>query len=139
MTKALKNFPKSNKSPNLVTLLERINHFKLVDNHLVNPPSQSVKLHLNWVWFYEQQWSSGYGRRLKFYRLWVWIPGPYTRWTFFHINLWQKLKYLFEKGQKNQKEAGIALLKKQGSNHNWDRLVLTWNDMQRFYNFYFLN
>ena len=28
-------------------------------------------------------WSSGYGRRLMFQRLWVRIPAPYTVWTFF--------------------------------------------------------
>ena len=27
-------------------------------------------------------WSSGYGRRLKFQRLWVRIPARYTGWTF---------------------------------------------------------
>ena len=26
-------------------------------------------------------WSSGYGRRLTFERSWVWIPAPYTGWT----------------------------------------------------------
>ena len=34
-----------------------------------------------------EPWSSGYGRRLMFRRLWVRIPVPYTRWTFFHIYL----------------------------------------------------
>ena len=28
-------------------------------------------------------WSSGYGRRLMFQWLWVWIPAPYSGWTFF--------------------------------------------------------
>ena len=28
-------------------------------------------------------WSSGYGRRHIFWRLWVRIPAPYTGWTFF--------------------------------------------------------
>ena len=26
-------------------------------------------------------WSSGYGRRLMFWRSWIWIPVPYTGWT----------------------------------------------------------
>ena len=33
-----------------------------------------------------EPWSSGYGRRLMFRRLWVWIPAPYTGWTFFTYN-----------------------------------------------------
>ena len=32
-----------------------------------------------------EPWSSGYGKRLKFQRLWVRIPAPYTGWTFFTI------------------------------------------------------
>ena len=32
-------------------------------------------------------WSSGYGRRLMFWRTWVWIPAPYTGWAFIHILL----------------------------------------------------
>ena len=35
----------------------------------------------------QEPWSSGYGRRLMFQRLWVQIPAPYTGWTFFHIYL----------------------------------------------------
>ena len=31
--------------------------------------------------------SWGYGRRLVFQRLWVWIPALYTGWTFFHISI----------------------------------------------------
>ena len=30
-----------------------------------------------------EPWSSGYGRRLMFQRLWVQIPALYTGWTFF--------------------------------------------------------
>ena len=30
-----------------------------------------------------EPWSSGYGRRLMFQRLWVWNPALYTWWTFF--------------------------------------------------------
>ena len=34
-----------------------------------------------------EPWSSGYGRRLVFKRLWVQIPALYTGWKFFHIYL----------------------------------------------------
>ena len=33
----------------------------------------------------QEPWSSGYGWRLTFWRLWVWIPAPYTGWTFFTL------------------------------------------------------
>ena len=42
-------------------------------------------------------WYSGYKRRLVFKSLWVQIPESDTRWTFFHIDLLQKLICLFEK------------------------------------------
>ena len=35
-----------------------------------------------WMCFREP-WSSGYVRRLMLWRLWVWIPVPYTGWTLF--------------------------------------------------------
>ena len=34
-----------------------------------------------------EPWSSGYGKRLAFWRSWVQIPAPYTGWTFFHMYL----------------------------------------------------
>ena len=35
-----------------------------------------------------EPWSSGYGSRLMFQRLWVWIPVPYSEWKFFsHLNV----------------------------------------------------
>ena len=38
-----------------------------------------TEVYLRWA----EPWSSGYGRRLMSWRLWVWIPAPYTGWTFF--------------------------------------------------------
>ena len=32
-----------------------------------------------------ETWSSGYGRRLMFRRLWLQIPAPYTGWALFHF------------------------------------------------------
>ena len=54
-----------------------------------------------------------------FERLWVRIPAPYTRWTFFHIDFLYKLYCLFEKtkNKKNEKEAGVGpFLKTTDSN-----------------------
>ena len=40
--------------------------------------------HKNKKWsFGRAPWSSGYGRRPMFWRLWIRIPVPYTGWTFF--------------------------------------------------------
>ena len=36
-----------------------------------------------------EPWSSGYGRRLMFWRSWVRIPAPYTGWTFFTLICWK--------------------------------------------------
>ena len=33
----------------------------------------------------QEPWSSGYGRKLMFWRSWVQIPEPYIGWTFFHV------------------------------------------------------
>ena len=35
----------------------------------------------------EEAWSSGYGRSLMFWKLWVRIAAPFTGWTFFHAYL----------------------------------------------------
>ena len=61
----------------------------------------------------EGPWSSGYGRRLMFVRSWVWIPAPYTgySWHFSHC-----IVCLLEKTENKQKEAGFGpffLKKKQ--------------------------
>ena len=39
-----------------------------------------------------EPWSSGYGRRLVFWRLWVQIPAPDIWWNFFHIFVWKDEK-----------------------------------------------
>ena len=54
-----------------------------------------------------EPWSSGYGRRLMFRRLWVRIPSLYTGWTFFIFTCCKNCNVY-----KNEKEAGDALLKK---------------------------
>ena len=42
-----------------------------------------------------EPWSSGFGRRIKFWRLWVRIPSPYTGYTFItkRGRGWHHLKY----------------------------------------------
>ena len=43
----------------------------------------SLSLHFKLTQITIKPWSSGYGRRLTFWRSWVRIPAPYTEWTFF--------------------------------------------------------
>ena len=43
-----------------------------------------------------EPWSSGNGKRLTFQRSWVWIPAPFTGWTFFqHIFVVRIVKMFF--------------------------------------------
>ena len=62
--------------------------------------------------FGRKPWSSGYGRRLIFWRLWVWIPAPYSGWTFFTF-IWCKivLMFVWKRPKINEKDAGMAYLK----------------------------
>ena len=52
-----------------------------------------------------ESWSSGYGKRLMFQRLWVQIPAPYTWWTFFTFFVLNILLFVW-KAKNIQKEAG---------------------------------
>ena len=54
-------------------------------------------------------WSSGYGRRLMFWWSWVWIPAPYTGWTFFTLICCKDCKFVCRKDEKNKKRGrGMA-------------------------------
>ena len=54
-------------------------------------------------------WSSGYGRRLMFQRLWIRIPAPYTGRTFFHKPICCKIcNVCLKKTKINEKEAGVG-------------------------------
>ena len=54
-----------------------------------------------------EPWSSGYGRRLTFLRLWVGIPVPYTGWTFFTLICCKLvLMFVWIRPKINGKEAG---------------------------------
>ena len=55
-----------------------------------------------------------------FERLWVRIPAPYTRWTFFHIDFLYKLYCLFEKTKNKKKRKrgrGWAIFKNNRFQH----------------------
>ena len=54
-----------------------------------------------------EPWSSGYGRRFTFHRLWVRIPAPYTEWIFFTF-ICCKTCIVFEKTKINEKRPGTA-------------------------------
>ena len=56
-----------------------------------------------------EHWSSGYGKRLMFRKLWVQTPAQYTGWAFFTF-ICCKFLTLFEKMKINEKETGEGLL-----------------------------
>ena len=56
--------------------------------------------------FRREPWSSGYGRRLTFWRPWVWISVPYTGWTFFTLIFCKiVLMFVWKRPKINKKEA----------------------------------
>ena len=77
--------------------------------------------HFGWV-----PWSGGYGRRLIIWRSWVCIPAPYTRWTYFHSYLLQKLQYLFEKTKINKKRPRMGHLFKKDENFPFEWCSIIW-------------
>ena len=61
-----------------------------------------------------EPWSSGYGMRLIFQRLWVRILAPYTGWTFFTHNCSKNCNDVCMKRPKiNEKEARVGPFKKE--------------------------
>ena len=72
----------------------------------------------------QEPWSSGYGRRLMFQRLWVQIPAPYTGWTFFYLPICCKNYYVCLKRRKQMKKRpGLAHFFKKNS---FPRLGKVW-------------
>ena len=67
-------------------------------------------LYLEW----QEPWSSGNGRRLMCERSWVWIPPPFTRWTWhiFTLICCKNCIACLKRPKINKKEAGVAHLKK---------------------------
>ena len=67
------------------------------------PFNESLK---NFEWG-RQPWSSGYGRRLLFKRLWVWIPALYTgcTWHFWHWFVIIIVLFTFDKTKNKRKIA----------------------------------
>ena len=51
----------------------------------------------------QDPWSSGYGRKLMFQRLWVQIPTQYTGLTFFHILFVVKIEMCVWKDENKRK------------------------------------
>ena len=101
---ALNGRPKLIKSPNLVTLSRNIRSWnfsppliQFIDQlycyslTTVNWNVDVIVCHLTIKMLGGEPWSSGYGRRLKFQRSWVWIPAPYTGWTW-HFSHWFVVK-----------------------------------------------
>ena len=71
-------------------------------------------------------WSCGYGRRLKFHRSWVWIPAPYSGWTwhFFRLICCKNCYDVCLKRPKiNQKVAGVG---------PFIKTFFFWNEALRF-------
>ena len=59
-------------------------------------------------------WSSGYGRRLTFWRSWVRIPVPYTGWAFFTLICCKLvLMFVWKRLKINEKEVGDGPFLKQ--------------------------
>ena len=66
--------------------------------------------------YWREPLSSGYGRRLMFQRSWVWIPAPYTGWTFFTFICCKNCNVYLKKTKINEKWAGDDPLKKRAGN-----------------------
>ena len=67
-----------------------------------------------------EPWSSGYGRQLMFERSWVWIPVPYTGWTW-HFSRWFVVKIsivCLKRPKINKKGLGCPNLYKEKPNKN---------------------
>ena len=63
----------------------------------------------------QEPWSSGYGKRLTFQRLWVRILAQYTGWTFFTYYCCTNCNFCLKRPKINEKEAGLGPFKK--NNH----------------------
>ena len=62
------------------------------------------------IW--QEPWSSGYGWRLMFERLWVRILAPYTGWTFFTLICCKNcINICLKRPKINEKEVGVGPFK----------------------------
>ena len=59
-----------------------------------------------------EPWSGGYGKRLTFRRLWVWIQVPYTGWTFFSYICCKICNVCLKRPKISKKRRVSALFKK---------------------------
>ena len=69
----------------------------------------------NWGAWGQEPWSSGYGRRLMFWRSCVQIPVPYTGWTwhFFTLICCKNCIVCLKRLKINETEAGVGPFKKR--------------------------
>ena len=75
--------------------------------------NRAIKIQFNGSVYGWEPWFSGYGRRLMFWRSWVWIPVPYTGWRFFTIICCKiVLMFHWKRLTINEKRPGMAHLKK---------------------------
>ena len=73
--------------------------------------SFGIRSHLIWSTGGREPWYGGYGWRLMFERLWVWIPVLYTRWTFGHLFTLSCCKnciFCLKRPKINKKEAWVG-------------------------------
>ena len=59
----------------------------------------------------QEPWSSGYGRRLMSWRLWVWIQAAYTGWNLSHLFSCKIHNGFFRKTKNKQKRGWDGPLK----------------------------
>ena len=59
-----------------------------------------------------EPWSGGYGKRLTYRRLWVWIQVPYTGWTFFSYICCKICNVCLKRPKISKKRRVSALFKK---------------------------
>ena len=87
---------------------------------------RSAPLRSIWV-FGREPWSSGYGRRHTFQRLWVRIPAPDTDRLdiFSHWFVVKNVLFVYKRPKINEKEAGNGPFKKKYLSIFWSLLLRT--------------
>ena len=86
-----------------------------------------------------EPWSSGYGRRLTFQRLWVWILSPYTGWTFFTLIYFKNCIVCLKRLKINKKMTGVGPFKKKFPNPVCDDFLLRVDCCRRLVSSWFIS
>ena len=71
---------------------------------IFNTPNPLNPMQVKTIFNWREPWSSGYGRRLMSWRSWVWIPAPYTGWTFSTLTCYKIVLLFVRKRPKRKKE-----------------------------------